>query len=189
MISWVYWGSNEGWSDSNRVCLIGTDFWIFSSAIYDSPFDSIGTYGATVADLNNDEYVVIHLSTSINGDGWVDVIFGEKAPFSDWRNGRITTSTNYGILMGMGNIYWNIGPPAFFYTSIKTNLYSVKASRNLSVQIFGNFYFLLPPKPSTIFTSTLSLVQTFVNFPFLYGQLPNSLRSFHKLCGYIKILN
>jgi hypothetical protein len=32
--SWVYWGSNEGWSDSNRVCLIGTDFWMFSSAIY-----------------------------------------------------------------------------------------------------------------------------------------------------------
>ncbi|MFZ8832877.1 MAG: hypothetical protein ACO2O5_01530 [Candidatus Caldipriscus sp.] len=42
---------------------------MFSSAIYDSPFDSIGTYGATVADLNNDGYVVIHLSTSINGDG------------------------------------------------------------------------------------------------------------------------
>jgi hypothetical protein len=85
------------------------------------------------------------------------------------------------ILMGMGNIYWNIGPPAFFDTSVKTNLYSVKASRNLSVQIFGNiydrknrFYFLLPPKPSPILTSTLSLVQTFGNFPFLYGQLPNS---------------
>jgi hypothetical protein len=72
---------------------------MFSSAIYDSPFDSIGTYGATVADLNNDEYVVIHLSTSINGDGWVDVIFGEKAPLFDWGNGRITTSTNYGILV------------------------------------------------------------------------------------------
>jgi hypothetical protein len=64
--------------------------------------------------------------------------------------------------MGMGN----------FDTSIKTNLYSVKASRNLSVQIFGNiydrrngFYFLLLPKPSPIFTSTLSLVQTFGNFP------------------------
>jgi hypothetical protein len=53
----------------------------------------------------------------INGDGWVDVIFGEKAPLSDWRNGRITiyfnkggnfsesnklvipSSTNYGILV------------------------------------------------------------------------------------------
>jgi FG-GAP repeat. len=94
----------------------------------------------------------------INGDGWVDVIFGERAPLSDWRNGRITTSTNYGILVmdfdGDGkpdilssrkeidssSIYWNIGPPAFFDTSIKTNLYSVKASRNLSVQIFGNIY-------------------------------------------------
>jgi hypothetical protein len=61
--------------------------------------------------------------------------------------------------MEMGNIYWNIGPPAFFDTSIKTNLYSVKASRNLSVQIFGNIYDLLPQKPSPIFTSTLSLVQ------------------------------
>jgi hypothetical protein len=70
----------------------------------------------------------------INGDGWVDVIFGEKAPLSDWRNGRITiyfnnggkfsesnklvipSSTNYGILMGMGSI----GPPAFFDTEIFT---------------------------------------------------------------------
>jgi hypothetical protein len=32
---------------------------MFSSAIYDSPFDSVGTYGATVADLNNDGYVVM----------------------------------------------------------------------------------------------------------------------------------
>jgi len=84
---------------------------------------------------------VIHLSTSINGDGWVDVIFGEKAPLSDWRNGRITTSTNYGILVmdfdGDGSsIYWIL-----------------------------RFYFLLPPKPSPIFTFTLSLVQTFGNFP------------------------
>ena len=112
----------------------------------------------------------------INNDGWVDVIFGEKAPLSDWRNGRITvyfnsfgsfsesnkivipSSTNYGILVmdfdGDGkpdilssrkeidssSIYWNLGPPFFFDTSVKTNLYSVKASRNLSVQIFGNIY-------------------------------------------------
>jgi hypothetical protein len=68
-------------------------------------------------------------------------------------------------LVSVSSIYWNIGPPAFFDTSIKTNLYSVKALRNLSVQIFGNFYFLLPPKPSPIFTSTLSLVLTFGNFP------------------------
>jgi len=286
--SWVYWGSDEGWSDSNRVCLPGAgthpvfpadlnrdgflDVFVgnlyypgyfppiyppkvyknfgygfdstFFDAIFfkDSPFDSVGTYGATVADLNNDGYLDIigcaygygvvmwgretgyspfnkHEFLSlrdcrnvqaydINGDGWVDVIFGEKAPLSDWRNGRITiyfnnggnfsesnklvipSSTNYGILVmdfdGDGrpdilssrkeidssSIYWNIGPPAFFDTSIKTNLYSVKASRNLSVQIFGNiydrknrFYFLLPPKPSPIFTSTLSLVQTFGNFP------------------------
>jgi len=286
--SWVYWGSDEGWSDSNRVCLPGAgthpvfpadlnrdgflDVFVgnlyypgyfppiyppkvyknfgygfdstFFDAIFfkDSPFDSVGTYGATVADLNNDGYLDIigcaygygvvmwgretgyspfnkHEFLSlrdcrnvqaydINGDGWVDVIFGEKAPLSDWRNGRITiyfnnggnfsesnklvipSSTNYGILVmdfdgdGMpdilssrkeidsSSIYWNIGPPAFFDTSIKTNLYSVKASRNLSVQIFGNiydrknrFYFLLPPKPSPIFTSTLSLVQTFGNFP------------------------
>jgi hypothetical protein len=94
---------------------------MFSSAIYDGPFDSVGTYGATVADLNNDGYVVMwgretgyspfnkhDLSLrdcrnvqayDINGDGWVDVIFGENAPLSDWRNGRITTSTNYGILV------------------------------------------------------------------------------------------
>ena len=31
----------------------------FFDAIFfkDNPFDSIGTYGATVADLNNDEYL------------------------------------------------------------------------------------------------------------------------------------
>ena len=85
---------------------------------YFSPFDSIGTYGATVADLNNDGYLDIigcaygywvfmwgsetgysPFNKDINGDGWVDVIFGEKAPLFDWRNGRITTSTNYGILV------------------------------------------------------------------------------------------
>jgi hypothetical protein len=56
---------------------------IYSEVWFNEGVDSFGTFGATVADLNNDGYVVIHLSTSINGDGWVDVIFGEKAPFSD----------------------------------------------------------------------------------------------------------
>ncbi|MEO0139634.1 MAG: VCBS repeat-containing protein, partial [candidate division WOR-3 bacterium] len=112
----------------------------------------------------------------INRDGWVDVIFGEKAPLSDWNNGRITiyfnyngsfsesrklvipSSSNYGVFvmdfdgdgwpdilssrkeLDSSSVYWNLGPPFYFDTTLKTNLYSVKASRNLSVQIFGNVY-------------------------------------------------
>ena len=107
---------------------VGNLYYLFDSTFFDaiffkdSPLDSVGTYGTTVADLNNDGYVVMwgnemgyspfnkHEFLSlrdcrnvqaydINGDGWVDVIFGEKAPLFDWRNGRITTSTNYGILV------------------------------------------------------------------------------------------
>ncbi len=112
----------------------------------------------------------------INGDGWIDVIFGEKAPYSDWRNGRITiylndggnfneadrivipSPSNYGILvmdldddgwpdivssrkeLDTSQILWNLGTYPYYDTTVSTPLHSVKASRNLSVQIFGNIY-------------------------------------------------
>ncbi|MEO0171176.1 MAG: VCBS repeat-containing protein [candidate division WOR-3 bacterium] len=143
----------------------------------------------------------------INRDGWVDVIFGEKAPLSDWNNGRITiyfnyngnfsesrklvipSSSNYGVFvmdfdgdgwpdilssrkeLDSSSVYWNLGPPFYFDTTLKTNLYSVKASRNLSVQIFGNvydrsnaFYFLLPSKGLGTNYANARVVKVFGNF-------------------------
>jgi len=44
---------------------VGNLYYLFDSTFFDaiffkdSPFDSVGTYGATVADLNNDGYVVM----------------------------------------------------------------------------------------------------------------------------------
>jgi len=131
----------------------------------------------------------IAVAADINGDGWVDVIFGEKAPRSNYRNGRvriyfnnsgtfsemnkidIPSSSTYGVLPmdynddglidllvsrkeeDSSSLYFNLGPPYYFDTTYKINFYTVKASRNLSVQIFGNiydrknrFFLLLPTK-------------------------------------------
>ncbi len=194
----IYYGGPDG-IDTARYSLVWTD---------PPPYDSFGTYGGTVADMNGDGWLDIvgcHNDrifvlwgnwkgeyspdsesifrseackavqvADLDGNGLLDIVASEKTISEDWHNGRVVLLFNYGggrwrreellspgsngILLHDFNgdgwtdivsfekehdysvVFWNLGYGKFSPGNLTLLPGTHRASRGLSVQIFGNVY-------------------------------------------------